>query len=192
MSLPALTLTDAEKIYTIESIVQGKSLFNTAKSLGIPWSTILNFLNKDPLFKKEIKQSREIWVDNLVCSLIGITKDATTMAEVSAAKVESENIKWAASKFVPEIFGDNLNVNVSHSLDLSSILLAAENRILPIMQRKTDAYDGSGEAIVDIDVVRDACKQGESIDRECLKDRECLNDTKNGGDSIPDELKDMI
>jgi hypothetical protein len=84
------------------------------------------------------------------------------MASVAKAKVISDNIKWASGKFAPRQFGENLNVNVSHHLDLSSILLAAENRVLPLLQAKNALLPANSASTIapgstiDVEVIPEA------------------------------------
>lgn len=132
-----VNLTDSQKELVLDGVANGLGNDKASQTLGISFRCFNDILIRDPTFAKEVARAREVWIHSLVYRLIGITEGCETMAEVSAAKVESENIKWAAGKFVPEVFGDNLNINVTH-LDLSSVLLAAENRVIPILQAKTE------------------------------------------------------
>jgi hypothetical protein len=74
---------------------------------------------------------------NQVESLKNIVDGYSCMEDVNAARLRSDNIKWSASKIVPETYGDNINLNINHTLDLSSVLLAAENRIIPILEHRS-------------------------------------------------------
>lgn len=188
-------LTAQEQDLVLELVLQGKSIPKVAKQLGIRYEDFFYYLERYPEFRKRVDLIREGYVDDLVHSLIGITAGCTTMAEVSASKVESENIKWAASKFKPRIYGENLNVNVSHSLDLSSILLAAEDRVLPILTARAQKSD----PVLIKSTLQDAPQS--TIDVEpipmhvqlspALNERERLNES-SVAPSIPDELADMI
>ena len=157
MTLPAIILTDEQKNIACDLAASGKGNDKISLAIGVAARTFASILHRDPIFAKEIARSREIWVHSMVEGLIGITDGCTTMAEVSAAKVESENIKWVSSKYIPEIYGDNMNININHSLDLSSVLLAAEDRVMPILQAKAStvvdvpvgAETGENTAIVE-------------------------------------------
>jgi hypothetical protein len=171
---PAATiLNETQKEIVLDSIINGLGNDKAAQKIGVPFRTFNNILIRDPLFAKEVARARENWIHSLVYRLIGITDGCETMAQVSAAKVESENIKWAAGKFVPEVFGDNINVNVNHTLDLSSILLAAENRVLPLLQASISA-NRDKQDLATLDVAPQS-----TITVECIPMHEQKQDTLN-------------
>jgi len=152
----------------ISGILDNKTTSRIASELKIPANWIPDFAHKYPPFGKRIREARVYWMHSQVERLIGITEGCVTMADVSAAKVESDNIKWSASKIIPQVYGDNINVNITH-LDLSAVLLAAENRVIPLLQAKGNVVDAMSAA-------------GESA--------EVCADTGDSG--VPDELKNMV
>lgn len=196
-----MQLTEQDKNSILDRVSEGDSFFKIAKSFNIHFRTLFSAVDRDPEFKKQVNSAREARVDDLVCSLIGITADCTTMAEVSAAKIESENIKWAASKFVPAVFGESLNVNVNHSLDLSAILLASENRVIPILQAKLPSIPAIPPSLINAGIQQ---ARGDVVDAELIPQHVTVmsNNTSgipadikkvmNPGDSLPLELLDMI
>lgn len=153
-----------QQSHLFKSLLEGKSIKSACRELNIPYNHVFDFAIKDPLFHKRMQQIREYATHLQVDDLLNITEGCTTMAEVQKARVQSDNIKWSAGKLVPDKYADNINVNVNHTLDLSSILLAAENRVLPLLQAsiiptitKTDlaTLDVAPQStIVDVDSVR--------------------------------------
>lgn len=178
----SIVLTEDQKDFALEEMVKGKGADSVAKALGFSMRSLSRIMGRDPVFAKEMAKAREVWTHSMVETLIGITKNCHTMAEVSAAKVESENIKWVSGKYIPEIYGDRIDINMNHHLDLSSILLAAEDRVLPILQAKQALLTGSAPSI-DVES-RPITDSGEP-------NFENSDDLMNSG-SIPDELKDLI
>ena len=129
-------LSLSEQAYVCDSLVSGVPLKTICKDLKITLYQYYDFLNTYPDFAKRVENARVCWSHTFVDELMHITDGCETMAEVQRAKVWSDNAKWVASKMVPEKYSDNINLNINHSLDLSSVLLAAENRVLPILQAK--------------------------------------------------------
>lgn len=135
-----------QQIAILDATILGTKTTSICKDLDIDWRSVYAYANKDPIFKKKWRESRDIYLESQIECLFTIADGLETMTEVNAARVKSDNIKWIAGKWKPEIYGENLNISMNHSLDLSSILLAAENRVLPILQAKTT------NAIATIDV----------------------------------------
>lgn len=139
---------DAEtQRYICNSIAAGVQIKDIIKSVNITINNLYDYAAKDPLFEKEMQKARVYQQYLKVDELLNVTDGCETMAQVARAKVISDNTKWTAGKFNPSVFADNINVSVSHHLDLSSILLAAENRVLPILQAKTALQNGLGSTI---------------------------------------------
>ena len=157
----SVVLTAEQQRYIVECIVKGtKSITQICTDLKISVHHVYDYAFKDPIFSKRMEQARVYQSHTLVDELLHITHGAETMAAVAKSKVISDNIKWSSGKFAPQIYGENINVNISHHLDLSSVLLAAENRVIPILQAKSalnlpipDRENAPGRTIVDVDVL---------------------------------------
>jgi len=173
----AIVLTEAQKEFACDEAAKGSNNDTICKALKISNRTLSRILARDPDFSKEVTKAREIWIHSLVEQLIGITKGAHTMAEVSACKIESENIKWVSGKYIPEIYGERIELNMNHHLDLSSVLLAAENRVLPLLAAKS--------ALVTPPV---------DVESRLISDSRASFDSDNAGESadIPEELMDLV
>lgn len=187
----SVVLTEEQQEYILKSIVLGISIRNICAHLNIPLHHVYDYAAKDPFFDKKMDRARVYQAHILVDELMSATVGCKTMAEVSAAKVWSDNAKWVASKIEPAKYGEKLDINITH-LDLSAVLLAAENRIIPILQAKTNALTTD---ILDIEPLsvdgelpryeesRPISQRGEPINAEIVK---------LGDSSVPDELKDLI
>lgn len=184
VSQPRHKLNPYQQKYILDGILKDKSAKDLCKELGISSKSLYDQIIIDPFFAKQYKQIREIWMHDQVEGLIKIADDCVTMAEVQRAKVKSDNIKWSASKAIPETYGDNLNLNVSHHLDLSSVLLAAENRVIPILQAKQNVIS-SADSAVDAEIIETAGVLIDSVKPGPTNEMAISND-------VPDELKDLI
>lgn len=197
---PYISPTQQEEI--CERLINGEQTFKILKTMGIPWNWLPKYAAVDPLFSKELKNARELAMHCLVETLITITDDCESIMDVHAARIKSENIKWSASKIVPAVYGENINLNVNHHLDLSSVLLAAENRVIPILQAKQALLApiaSTPTPVPDIEVL-----SNEGLESGFVGDMNGMSTINNisivdGSDSsdsqsvpIPDELKDLI
>jgi hypothetical protein len=169
----ALELTDAQKQIVIERVTVGDKLEAICAGLGIWRHAFSNYLIKDPFFAKQYALARANFLEDHVERLFTIADDCTNLIDVGSARVKSDNIKWIAAKWKPEVYGENLNLNVNHSLDLSSVLLAAENRVLPILEAK---------AALRVDAI--ASRQNEIVVES--------NPTSSFVEEMPEELRDLI
>ncbi len=178
-----LVLNDFQKSSVIERVSVGNKIDHICADLKIPRQSFQNYLDKDPFFAKQYRVARDIYLEGHVENLFTLADDCATMMDVGAARVKSDNIKWIAAKWKPEVYGDNVNLNVNHSLDLSSVLLAAENRVLPILEAKAALrVSTNASTLPDIDVESNPTTSSLATARE-----EIATD-----DEIPDELKDLI
>lgn len=210
MSLPALKkfetpLPDEVMGAFCIGITRGIALETLFKTHGVSEHQYYWNLDTHPLFEKAVKDSRVRFSHSLIDKLIHATDGAETMADVQRVKVWSDNAKWVAGKTVPAIYGENINLSVTHHLDLSSVLLAAEGRVLPILATKSstvpkssllygadtknsDAYTPRGGAIIDADVVEREPNAGQDAFKQSLESpmvAESLTD-------IPEDLKGLI
>lgn len=171
-------LSPVEQLRFIEDITAGRKLQDICAQTGITLHQYYDFLDRYPEFEKLIELARVRQAHLFVDELNHCTEGATTLTEVQRAKVWSDNAKWIASKMVPTKYGENLNVNISHHLDLSSVLLAAEGRVLPLMvakgsqisanSKKSTLGDDPQSTIIDVDVVTAAVNQTHTIDKNDL------------------------
>lgn len=134
LSEPQLVFCDliADANMTIERAV---------KQMG--WSPKLyrRMRHEQPAFDQAVARAREMaqdaWVDKL-------PEIAQTEQDVQRARLLCDNIKWAASKIKPRVYGDKLDVTVEHRIDIGDALAAARARVVqlrPICD-PTDAIEG--------------------------------------------------
>ena len=164
--------------FICNGIVEGRPIKELCDKLGISINHYYWAASIDPQFDKNVQQARVYWAHQLVDELMHCTDGADTIALTQKARVWSDNAKWVASKMNPAKYGDNLNINVTH-LDLSSVLLAAENRVMSVISTKSTTAE---HATASIDVEsRLISNPGASLSSSL----ESLGD-------IPAELEDLI
>lgn len=131
-----LSLTNEQKDLIISSLIKSEPLAGICEDMGFTPFLLFKYLKTDPQFETEIKAAREEAIEHKVDALENITKNCKSLIDTTAARIQSENIKWIASKRKPKDYGDNINVNHVHNIDLSQVLAAAEGRVIPLLEAK--------------------------------------------------------
>jgi hypothetical protein len=122
-----------EKI--IELASNGMNIEKLCQSVGLSWNTIARYCIKDPLFDAEWKRARTIGADLVADKLETAYDNAETVADAMIARGKSDNYRTLAGWRNPKAYGPKLNVDVVHSIDLSSALQQAEKRTIPILEQ---------------------------------------------------------
>lgn len=124
---PPCSFDDAMAAEICGQISAGKSLSAICASPLMPNSrTVLRWLEIYPSFAAEYARAREQQADLLASQIVEI---ADTEEDANRARVMIDARKWYASKLKPKVYGDRIDVAVSHTLDLSDALNEARNRL---------------------------------------------------------------
>jgi hypothetical protein len=130
-------LNGEQQLTIFRLLLDNKTIAEISREMGLDQNYIYDYAVIDPAFAKRMKEIRVMVMHNHVDTLLHITKGTDrTIGEAAMARVESDNIKWAASKVVPDVYGDSINLNVNHHLDLSKALLEADARVLPVLEAR--------------------------------------------------------
>lgn len=84
-------------------------------------------MRDDPSFANEVRQAQAFRVDIMVDKLENIQEYES---DSFMAGVISKNIQWLASKRLRQIYGDKLDVNHTHTINIKDAMEAARNRAL--------------------------------------------------------------
>jgi hypothetical protein len=87
----------------------------------------------DAKLDNEIRQAQSVLMDMAVEVLPTIHEN---IENPLMARVVSDNIKWLASKRAKDVYGDKVDVNVTHTLDLREAIAAAQSRRLQFVDGK--------------------------------------------------------
>lgn len=121
-------LTEEQKEFALEMAANNKSLKTIAKELG--FTTPMQFVRyrkRDPLFQSEFNSARQFAAECLADSALTVVDDYDNPLK---AKTQFEVIKWVCATRYPEVFGERLDLNVRHEVDISAALGAAMKRVL--------------------------------------------------------------
>ena len=105
--------------------VEGQTLQRIADELCISPYTFFQARQHDPVFNQEFMLARQEGINTCVDRLDTIHEEHP---DPQVMRVVSDNIKWKASKLNPAIYGDRLDLNVNHTVDIGGALKEAKQR----------------------------------------------------------------
>lgn len=162
---------DESKILEIISrIPHERTLKGILKEVGISATQFFNHLLKHPHLENLYAQSQSARAELLADEVIDI---ADTESDPQRARNRIDARKWAASKLKPNKFGDRLDLNVNHTVDISEALKEARLRTNLIPQQHPNLEIISQPIDITPDVKRGATDR-ESVEQPKLS--ECLDD----------------
>lgn len=121
-------------------IAAGLSVENACKRAGITEYRYTKWLADLPAFATAVYRARAIIVDRRIDRIAHV---AANEPDVNRARLIIDTDKWLASKLIPKVYGDKLDVNVNATIDISEALAAARARVVsrPICD-PADIVDG--------------------------------------------------
>jgi hypothetical protein len=135
-----LAYTEREIWPTIlERISGGQSLMGAVKAMGIPYATAKYHLRKNEALKKEYYSAIEERGDYLADELVDLSDEmppadldpALINAWVNRQRLRIDARKWTASKLRPKMWGDKIDVSVTHTqISITQALESAEGRLI--------------------------------------------------------------
>lgn len=145
----------------IECAASGGTMDDVARALGCSYRHLWRLTEKHPSFGQSLTRAREIGLQIQGDKLRTLVRDNPDI-DVQRLKLESDNIKWALSRFLPKIFGDRLDVSVSERVDVSLAITEARGRIL---RHGRDSEMIEDAQVIDLPVIPDIrAADGISVD----------------------------
>lgn len=153
-------ITPEQQAEILKQYGEGISLKKLCRTIGISWTTLAELIRTDTLFSTQWDLARIRGADILSDELGTMYDDAQTMVEAVVAKGKSDNLRTIVGWRNPAKFGPKLNVDVTHSVDLSKALQQAEHRAIPILeQAQIDRGYGAMQDVPPVDKVAYAPSQ---------------------------------
>lgn len=134
----------------LKHIASGLTSAATCRELDINPLTPYHYCEKDLSFRDRVSRAREIGTDAQVDKLGDILTDEP---DVNRARLKSDNIKWIASKLSPQKYGDRIDVNMRHSVDLDSAMSEAMDRVRTKRPQVVDITPQSVDEVATVDDV---------------------------------------
>lgn len=136
VTISELLQHDSHKRSELVRIVRsGSSIHQAAKEVGVSLELLYKLLKTDPLFRNDWEEARKDAADTIADGLLNVLDSAETVADAMIGKARSENIKTIAGWRNPSRYGSRLNIDVTHTVDLSKALQQAEQRTIPILEQ---------------------------------------------------------
>jgi hypothetical protein len=110
----------------IESIFNGLSGMDAIKKHGMGRQHFYKLLEKYPQLASNYARAEKASADMIVDDILAI---ADSDVNPIKARNQIDARKWIASKRAPKKYGDRLDVNIEHAIDLTQAIEAASKRI---------------------------------------------------------------
>lgn len=123
----------------LEHAAKGASLKDIASILGCSVRIMMAILKKDPIFKRDLAQAREIGFTARAEELREIVAD-NVWGDANHLRVMVDTEKWILSKLHPAVFGDRIAVQVE-TVDISGAMKEAKERTLKVINPENVAID---------------------------------------------------
>lgn len=117
---------------------EGYTQDQVCKALNLKPYWIVKWCANLPAFERAWQLARDVQTESLADKLLHAT-DGLTPAMVGVARLQSENVRWLLSKWNRR-YGDKLDLNVEHTVNIAGALAEARARLLP-MRCQEDADD---------------------------------------------------
>jgi hypothetical protein len=123
----------------LEKISCGQSLVSAVKSLGIPYATAKYQIRHSETIKSDYHRAIEERGDYLADELVDLSDEmppadldpSLINAWVNRQRLRIDARKWSASKLRPKMWGDKIDVSVTHTqISITQALEQAESRLL--------------------------------------------------------------
>lgn len=113
-------------MHIIQGMHDGKSVTSQLKALGIPGIQFHHAVHADTALAGEYALAREARGDALADEIVDI---ADNTLDPIHARNRIDARKWYASKMLPQVYGDRLELNVTHTVDIGGALAEAHKRV---------------------------------------------------------------
>lgn len=121
-------LSDDEKKLALSMANEGKPSRDIQEALGLTAGVFFDIRQRDLVFARNYALARQEGLEQLADDLITIPD---TYADVLRGRLKSENVRWLLSKRKAETYGDRVELNVNHQVDIGTALNEARRRALP-------------------------------------------------------------
>ena len=112
------------------AIADGKLMTEACRGLGISVSTVQTWEKKYPEFHEAVRQARVDGAWMLYDEIFTISDGLVENTSEASRQRERLRIRmWARSKMLPAVFGEKLEIGVTHKVDFDAAMLAARARI---------------------------------------------------------------
>lgn len=119
----------ADQAQVCTLIASGQSIERACKLAGVSKYQYTKWLADLPAFEQSVRRARAILVDAQVDTMADVARNEP---DVQRARLIIDDIKWRASKLIPRVYGDKLDITLEHRIDIGDALAAARARALQV------------------------------------------------------------
>lgn len=112
----------------VDWLAQGRTQQDFCEINNIPPSTLERFIARSDLIQAELMRARARGAVAEAESIVQIADNPNISPKQARNMIDVR--KWRASKFLPKVFGERVDVNVTQTVDLSNTLIEARKRAL--------------------------------------------------------------
>lgn len=119
---PARTTYDADTVAAIlDTMSTGISLRRACHPFNLPPSTLLRWVRADepPGLSEQYARAREQQAHALADGIVDLAMDEASKADPNLLRVRLDAAKWAASKILPRVYGDRIDLNHSGNVGVT-------------------------------------------------------------------------
>lgn len=133
----AIILSEGQKQKAIEMSTAGASIMLVCEIIGVTEYSFWQYCEKDPLFDDAFGKSRTRAGHRYADEIVKISENTRLNPQIARNQIQAR--QWLAGKRNSKHYGDKLDVNVAHTLNIGGILDAAEARVLPMLDHEKHA-----------------------------------------------------
>lgn len=122
------TLSPDQQEEAIRLAFAGDTTGKVLEKLGVSRKDFFAFKAADKAFSQKYAEALEEGIHAQVDDMFGIADDEE---DLFRARLKIDVRKWAASKRLSRVYGDNVNVNVQNTVDINVAIMDARRRALP-------------------------------------------------------------
>jgi hypothetical protein len=105
----------------LDMVSDGHSLRTTCEKLGLARRTVRSWLERNSEFAQQYESARKLHIDVHVDRMLDIAAGVSgseSNAQVQAAKLEIDTVKWIAGRLLPHRYGDRVALTGADGRDL--------------------------------------------------------------------------
>lgn len=147
----------AEQAQVCTLIATGQTVAKARQLAGVSEWQYTKWLADVPAFESAVRRARAILLERRVDHMADVARNEP---DVNRARLIIDTDKWLASKLIPKVYGDKLDVNVNATIDIGDALAAARARAtLRPMCDSADVIEGELVAAPSVEPPRAVDKQ---------------------------------
>lgn len=142
----------APQIIICSAIARGKSIKDACRLAHVPESTHYAWIAQLPAYEATVRRARAILAEQHLSDL-----DEMLFKEPDPQRlaIMQRHYHWKASKLIPRVYGDKLDVNISATVDIGEALATARARAA--LRPRCDPADVIEGEVIDSKTNDDAC-----------------------------------